>query len=158
MDDRLLQLGSTGEPADAAIHRAFADGFPAFAALDQLRAFDVGATDRAVLGNLHWPGVLRAALGNHLHHLRDHIAGAADNHRVTDHQAQPRHFIHVVQGRVGHSDPGHLDRLQARHWSHGAGAADLELHVQQLGEFFHGWKLVGNGPARLPSAKAQLAL
>ena len=53
VNDRLLELRTTGQTADAAIHRTFADGLAALAALDQLRALDMGAADRALLGNLY---------------------------------------------------------------------------------------------------------
>jgi hypothetical protein len=50
VDDRLLELRAAGQAADAAVHRAFADGFLALAALDQLRALDMGAAHRAFSG------------------------------------------------------------------------------------------------------------
>src|SRR3546814_8681343 len=39
-----------------------------------------------------------------------------------------------------------------------AGATDLELDVQQLGEFFRGREFMSDGPTRLPGAKTELAL
>ena len=158
MNDRLFKLGTTRQPADTAIHRAFADGFATLAALDQLRAFDMGAAHRAVFRNLHRAGIFRAALEHHLNDLRDDIASTANNHGVANHQPQPRHFIHVVQGGIGHGDTRHLDRLETRHRGYRTGAPDLKLHIQQLGQLFHRRKLVGDGPARLPRPKAQLAL
>ncbi len=158
MDDRLLELRLAEQAADAAVDGAFADRLAALGALDQLRALDLRAAYRAGLGNVHRARVGRAAFDDHLHHLRDHVAGAADDHGVADHQAQARHFVHVVQGGVGHGDAGHLHRLQARHRGHGAGAADLEFHVEQFGELLAGRELVGDGPARLAGAEAQFAL
>ncbi|VVM88988.1 hypothetical protein PS624_02710 [Pseudomonas fluorescens] len=158
VNDRLLQLRATGQTADAAIHRTFADGFLAFAALDQLRALNVRTADRATFRYLHRTRVFRTTLGDHLHHLRDHITGTADDHGVADHQAQTCDFIHVVQRGVGHGDAGDLDRLQTRHWRHGAGAANLEFHVEQLGEFFHRREFVRDRPTRLTSPEAQFTL
>src|SRR5690606_34498086 len=60
VNDRLLELRAAGQTTHAAIHRAFADGFLALAALDQLRAFDMGAAYRAGLGNLDGASVFRA--------------------------------------------------------------------------------------------------
>ena len=37
---------------------------------------------------------------DHLHHVRNHFAGALDDHGVADVQPQPRDFIHVVQRRT----------------------------------------------------------
>ncbi|MCY1181536.1 hypothetical protein D9M73_220450 [compost metagenome] len=102
--------------------------------------------------------IFRATLKHHLHHLRDHITGTTDDHRVANAQAQAGDFVHVVLGGVGHGHTSHLDRLQACHRRYRAGAADLELHVQQFGKLFHGRKLVGNCPTRLTGTKAQLAL
>src|SRR5690606_40775669 len=97
-------------------------------------------------------------LGYHGHHLRNHVTSPADDHRVTDHHAQARYFIHIVQGGIGHHHARHLDRVQTRHGRDGAGTADLELHVQQLGEFFLRGKLVGDGPVRRTCTKTQLLL
>eukprot|EP00659_Diplonema_papillatum_P013251 gene13250-biopygen13298 len=158
MDDRLLELRTAGQAPDAAVHRAFADGFLALAALDQLRALNVGAAHRAALGDLHRAGVFRAALGHHRYHLGNHITGTADDHRVADHQAQACHLVHVVQCGVGHGHTRDLDRFQACHGCHSAGAADLEFNVKQLGQLFHGREFMGNCPARLAGTKAQLPL
>ena len=113
---------------------------------------------RAALRNGHWPRIGRATFGHHRHHLGNHVTGAADDHRIADHQPQPCHFIHVVQGGVGHRNAGHLYRLQTRHRRDSAGTANLKLHVEQLGQLFHGRKLVSNRPARLAGAEAQLTL
>src|SRR5690606_39300738 len=43
-------------------------------------------------------------------------------------------------------------------WGNRADAADLEFHIQQLGHLLAGGKLVGDGPARLTGAEAELAL
>ena len=53
MDDRLLELRATGQPPDAAIDRAFADGLLALAALDQLGALDVGTAHRTGFRDVH---------------------------------------------------------------------------------------------------------
>ncbi|MCY1518671.1 hypothetical protein D9M68_533940 [compost metagenome] len=63
-----------------------------------------------------------------------------------------------MQRGIGHGHTGHLDRLQPRHRGHRTGTADLELHVEQLGEFFLGRKLAGDGPVRRARTKAQLLL
>ncbi|CAH0262388.1 hypothetical protein SRABI70_03248 [Pseudomonas sp. Bi70] len=158
MDDRLLELGGAGQAAHAAIHGAFADRFAAFAALDQLGTLDCRATDRALLRHHNRARVLGTTLGDHLHHLGNHVTGAADDHRVADHHPQARHLVHVVQRRVGHRHARHLDRFETRHRRHRAGAANLELHVEQLGELFHGRKLVGHGPMRRTRTKTELLL
>src|SRR5690606_38680650 len=68
------------------------------------------------------------------------------------------HFVHVMQGGIGYRHPGHLHRAQSRYRGNRAGAADLEFHIQQLGHLLAGGKLVGDGPARLTGAEAELAL
>ncbi|RMT83810.1 hypothetical protein ALP40_05455 [Pseudomonas viridiflava] len=158
MNDRLLELRATGQTPDAAIHRAFANRFLAFAAFDQLGAFDMGAAHRTGLRDLDRPGVLRTTLHDHLHHLRNDITGTANDHGVTDHQAQPCHLVHVVQRCIGNHHPRNLDGFQAGNGGDRAGAAHLEFDVQQLGQLFHCGKFMRNRPARLPGAKTQLAL
>ncbi|MCY1519296.1 hypothetical protein D9M68_540460 [compost metagenome] len=130
MNDRLLELCATGQAADAAVHRAFAEGFLALAAFDQLGALDMRAAHRAALGNPHRPRIGWTAFADHLHDLRNHIASAADDHRIADHHPQPRHLVHIVQRRIGHGNASHFYRFQARHRRHRAGAANLELHIE----------------------------
>ncbi len=158
VNDRLFKLRLTGQTADTAVDRAFAGGRARLAALDQLRALHRRAAYRAIARHLHRPRIRRAAFGNHLHHLRDHIPGAADNHGIADHHAQPRDFVHVVQGGIGYRHACDLDRLEPCHWRHRTGATHLKLDVQQLGQLLHGRKLVGNRPARLASTETQLTL
>lgn len=111
-----------------------------------------------MLGHLNSLRIRRAALEHHLHDLRNHIASTADHHRIADAQAQAGDFIHVVQGRIGHRDAGHLHRLKACHRGHGAGAADLELDAQQArsGSSRAGnlWAIAQRGSrARKPSSR-----
>ncbi|MNL08142.1 hypothetical protein D3C87_1288480 [compost metagenome] len=87
VNDRLLQLRTAGKTSDAAVNRAFADRLAALAALDQLRALNMGATNRALLRDLHGTRIFRTTRQNHLHHLRNHVAGTTNDHRVADHQA-----------------------------------------------------------------------
>ena len=158
MNDGLLELRTAGQTPDATVHRAFADGFLALAALDQLRALHMRTAHRAILRDLHGAGVFRAAFGDHRDHLRNHITGAADDHGVANHQPQACHFVHVMQGGIGHGHAGHLDRLEARHRRDRTGTTDLELHVEQLSEFFHGREFVRDRPARLAGTEAQFTL
>ena len=158
MNDRLLELRTAGQAPNATVYRAFADGFLALAALDQLRALNVRAAHRAALGDLHRAGVFRATLGDHRHHLGNHVTGTADDHGVADHQAQARHFVHVVQGGVGHGHTRNLDRFQACHGRHSTGATHLELNVQQFGQFLHRRELVGDCPTRFAGTEAQFTL
>ena len=59
-----------------------------------------------------------------------------------------------MQGGIGHGHAGHLDRLEARHRRDRTGTTDLELHVEQLSEFFHGREFVRDRPARLAGTEA----
>ncbi|MCY1445055.1 hypothetical protein D9M71_615570 [compost metagenome] len=63
-----------------------------------------------------------------------------------------------MQRRIGHSDACHLHRLQTCNRGYRTGPTDLELHVEQFGEFLAGGELVGDGPARLAGAEAEFAL
>src|SRR5690606_2883466 len=158
MDDRLLQLGLAGQPTHAAIDRALGHGLRSAAALDQLGALDCRSAYRAVFRHMYRPGIGRAHVDHHLHHLGDDVASAADDHRITDHHPQPLDLVHIVQGCIGYGHTGYLHRAQASHGRYRPGAAHLELHIQQLGHLFTGGKLVGDRPARLAGAKTQLPL
>src|SRR5690606_37654584 len=147
-----------GQPADTTVDRAFADRLATLAALDQLGAFHRRTADRALLGYMHSTGIPRAALGDHTENLRDDVAGAPDDHRVADNHAHACYFIHIVQGRVGDGHACDLHRLEPGDRRDGAGTADLEFDVEQLGDFFARGKLVSDSPARLARAETQLAL
>ena len=158
MDDRLLKLRLAGQTADATVDRAFAHRLTALAALDQLGTLHGRTTHRALLRHMHGARVGRAAFGNYAEDLGNHIACTSHDHRIADHHAKPRHFIHVVQRRVGHRNARHLHRLQPGHRGDRAGTADLEFHIEQLGDFLPRGKLVGDGPARLARPEAQFTL
>ena len=75
-------------------------------------------------------GLLAARLVLHdLDHLRDHVAGALDRHRVADPHAEPLDLVLIVQGGVLHHHAADGDRFELRHRRQRAGAADLDLDV-----------------------------
>ena len=107
---------------------------------------------------MHRARIVRAPVEHHLHHLRDHISGTANDHGVANHQTQTRHFVHVVQRGIGHGHARHLDRLKARNRSDRTRTPDLELNIQQFGQLFHCREFMGDCPARFTCTKAQFAL
>ena len=67
---------------------------------------------RAILRHAERPPVL--AFLHHFQHVRNHFARAFNQHRIADLDAQPLHFVHVVQRRAAHRNAANLHRLQQR--------------------------------------------
>ena len=146
VDDRLLALRRAGQLAAAAPHRL------AFLA-DDLRA-----ADRALGRHLPRHGAVRAPFGHHADDLRDHVAGAAHDHRVAVAHVQPCHLVGVVQGGTGDGHAAHVHRLHQRPRRHGAGAADIDLDRLQYRHLLLRGELVRDRPARRARDEAHLAL
>ena len=90
--------------------------------------------------------------------LGDHVAGLADHHRVADEHALALDLRRVVQGGLADGRPGDLDRLHEGERGDPAGAADVDLDVEQLGGRLLRRVLVGDRPARRPRRRAEPAL
>ena len=93
-----------------------------------------------------------------LHHLGNHIAGAAHDHRVADAHVEPRDLVGVVQRGVGDHHARHVHRRQPRHRRERAGAADLYVDRLQRGGLFLRRELVRHRPARRARNEAQRGL
>ena len=149
MLEALLGLGRADEPAGAAAHHVGAAG-----ALVDL-AHGVAAAGGADVGHLVGLGALRPLVQDDAHHLRDDVAGAAHDHRVADADVLARDLVLVVQRGVGHDHAADRDRLELGGGRERAGAADLDLDVEQRGGDLLGRELVGDGPARRARDEAQ---
>ena len=141
VQQRLLELGRTRR-VDAAV------GDLAFGAKN------FAAAHRAFLGDAEFAPVGRTL--HHFDHLRDHLAGALDEHRVADLDAQALDLVHVVERCVAHRDPAHVHRFEVRHGSERAGAADLDADVLHHGRGLARRILEGDGPARRLCRSAEL--
>ena len=78
------------------------------------------------------PRIFRALIGQIARHFRDHVARAAHDHGVADHETLARDFVHVVQRRVAHGDAAHEHRLELGGRRQRAGAADVEDDVFEM--------------------------
>ena len=99
-----------------------------------------------------------AALGKHAHHFRDDVARASHDHGIADPHVLALDLVLIVQGGVGHGDPGHPNRLQARDRRQGTGAPDLHVDAAHYAELFLGRKLAGHRPSRSPRHGTQRSL
>jgi hypothetical protein len=94
----------------------------------------------------------------HRHHLGDHVARAAHDHRVAHAHVLAAGFVLVVQRGVGHGDAAHEHRRQLGHRRELAGAAHLHVDGQHGGQLLLRRVLVRHGPARLAGDKSPAAL
>ena len=137
MDDRFFELGRAGD-ARAAGH-GFSFGF-----------VHLGAANRTPVGNaefLFLPGPL---FQHHLDHFGDHVSGPLDDHRVPDADVLAVDFILIVQSRPADLHAPHADRIHEGRRSKGAGPADLNDDIPNLGRRLFGFEFECQGPARAP--------
>ena len=92
------------------------------------------------------------------HHLRDHVAGAHDDHLVAVAHVLAAQVLLVVERRELHGHARDLHRLEQRERDHVAGAAHVPGHLLQRGGGRGGRELPRDRPARLAAHHAELAL
>ena len=90
----------------------------------------------------------RPALGHDLHDVRDHVAGALEEHRVADADVLPLDLIHVVERRVAHRDAADRHGLELRDGREHAGASDGGKDVHDARRRLARLELPRDGPAR----------
>ncbi len=100
-------------------------------------------------------GAFGALVQHHLDDLRDHVAGALQDHGVAHADVLARDLIGIVQGGVLDHHPAHGHRAQARHRRDRPGAADLDVDGVQHGAGPLGRELAGDGPARRAGDEAE---
>jgi hypothetical protein len=100
----------------------------------------------------------RPLLGNDGDDFRNHVTSPAHDHRIADPDILAPHLVLVVQRRVGHRDAADEDRLQPGDRRDRAGAADLDVNAEHLGQRLFGRELVGDGKTRRPRDKTELIL
>ena len=101
---------------------------------------------------------LDPAFGQHAHHLRDDVPGAADHDGIPDAHILAGQLVHVVKRCVADRHAADEHRLETRHRRQSAGAPHLKLDAADRREGLLGGKLVGDGPARRARDEAELAL
>ncbi len=144
VQQRLLALRRADEPARAArddFARQAHDGRPALRARGRHR-------ERLRAGG--------PPVGHDADHLRDHVARAADDHRVADAQVAPADLVLVVERHVGHRRAADEHRAQPRDRRDRARASDLHVDREELRRHLLRRKLVRDGPARLARAETEL--
>ncbi len=119
-------------------------------------AVDAHAADGTFLRHLEFFFFL--AVLHHFQHVRDHFAGALDQHRIAGVDAEALHFVHIVQRGFGDGDAADLHRLENREGSEHAGAANADFNLFQQRGFLVRLIFVGDGPAGGFGSEAQLVL
>ena len=109
-------------------------------------------------GNDHGSESLRALRQHRSHHLGDHLAGPAHDHRVTGPHVLGRHLVLVVERGGRHRHPAHEHRLEPGEGRGLPRRADRHLDVEQLGGTLLRRELVGDGPAGGLGVDPQLCL
>src|SRR6516165_1335589 len=105
-------------------------------------------TYRAARRQLDGRGTRGALVQHYAHHLGDHIAGAAHDHRVAYAHVLAAYLVDVVQGHIAHRHPAHEHRLESRDRGERPGTPDLEADVPDDREHLIGRELVRDRPAR----------
>ena len=103
-------------------------------------------------------GIRRPLVEHDLDHLRDHVAGALDRHRVADPHAEPLDLVLIVQGGVLHDHAADRNRLELGDRRERAGAADLDLDVAHHRHRPLGREFVRDRPARRATNEAEPVL
>ena len=148
----LLPLVRTGELARAAAHHAFL-----------ARGIGLAHDGRRQLARAHGregkgARIGRPPLRHEPQHLRDDIAGALHDHRVTDHDAEPLDLLGIVQRRILHHHAADRDRRKPGDRRQRAGPPHLDVDGVQRRHGLFGRELVGNRPARRTRHEAEPAL
>src|SRR5437899_1345326 len=124
---------------------------------------------RTSLRKLIGPRIPRPLVEHHVHHLRNHVAGALDDDGVADPDiaalaqllamaADAPDVILIVQRDVLHDDAADADRLELADRCERAGTSDLDLDILEHGHGALGRKLVGDRPARRARHEAEALL
>ena len=131
-------------------------------AADVLVALLLGGERRAARGALgrHDEGALGAVaqVDDGPDDLGDDVAGLAQHDGVADEHALALDLVGVVQRRLLDGRAGDDDGLHDAVRGDPAGAADVDPDVEELGVDLLGRVLEGDGPARRPRRRAELAL
>ncbi len=116
------------------------------------------ATNRTAVGHREHLRTNRTLVCQHPHHLGDHIAGPAHDHRVAHPHVLAPGLVFVVQRRIRHGDAADKNRRQLGHRRQLAGAPHLHVDIEHRGQLLLRRVLVRNGPTRLAGHKTHLAL
>ena len=100
----------------------------------------------------------RPFVRDHPQHLRDHVAGALDFHRVADAHVEAGDLVGIVQGRVLHHDAADRDGGELGDRGQRAGAADLDFDRINGSRRLLRRKLVRQRPARAARHKTEPVL
>ena len=115
----------------------------------------MAAAHRTDLWELIRRSVWRTLVQHHAEHLRDHVAGALDVHRIADAHVLAGDFVLIVQGGVGDHHAADGDRFELGDRRQRPGAADLDLDIAQNRGRLLGGEFMRDGPARAARHEAQ---
>ena len=140
--DERLEATRRARPVRAAVHDL------------ALRLHDLRAAERAVLRHPERPRARRVR-EHGTDHLRDHVAGALDDHGVSLADVLPPDVVLVVERRARDRHPADLHGLELRPGVQGARATDPDVHLQELRLGSHRRPLERARPARTPMKSSQ---
>ena len=109
--------------------------------------FGFGLSTGAAVGDRVGQREWIAAFGDDRHDFGDHIACALDHDVIADADIFFVDLVLVVEGGAGDDDASDLDRFEVGNGRQFAGASDLELDFEDLGDLLLGWELEGDGPS-----------
>ena len=146
MAQPLDRLRRAGQAADAAPHCL------------ALAAHRVAAAGRAFVGEDKGRRVRRPVFQHWTQYLRDHIAGALQDHGIAHAHILAGDLVLIMQGGAADHDAADIHRLQIGDRGQGAGAADLDFDVEDPGLCLLGREFMGNRPARRAADHAEALL
>ena len=98
--------------------------------------------------------IVRTFRLDNVHHLRDHISCAANDHFVTNAQTQTFNFIGIVQSRITHQHARNLHRFETCNRGDRSRPPNLELHVANKRHLLLRREFKSHRPARRAGDKA----
>src|SRR5450755_4145282 len=143
MQQRLFALGRA-----RGVHAAVSDLI--------FRFVDSAAALRTIRGHPEFFAV--GTLFDHFQHMRDHFAGALDQHGVADLQSQAINLVHIVERGTADGDASDLHWLKHGYWRQRPSPSDLDTNVVHDRGLLPRGIFVGDGPARRFRRETQFML
>lgn len=121
-------------------------------------AFGFGLSTGTAVGDGVGQGEWIAAFGDDRYDFGDYIACTLDHDVIADADIFFVDLVLVVERGAGDDDASDLDRFEVGDRRQFAGASDLELDIEDLGDLLLGWELESDGPSGAFGDEAELFL